>query len=544
MMNNNKKRILWCGESSHIPSGFGGYTKEILTRLYQTGKYEIAELSCYRDNSIPKIEPWTVYPVAVNAKDPLYQQYISNDANPYGQWRFDYALMHFRPDIVIDIRDFWNFTFQDTSSFRRFYKWMVAPTYDSSPQKIETINMFKNMDRLLFHTDWAKKDLTENFTYSYNNVGSVVNDSVDSSIFRPIGYSKHFHKTKFGLDPNQFIIGSVMRNQKRKLIPELFIVLHNLLKMNKNIMLYLHTSYPDSMCWDIPSLLLEYQVQNNVLLTYVCKDCNKYYPSIWKGVTTTCKHCKKNNAIICSLKDPITQHDLNNIYNLFDIYIQYAICEGFGIPILEAASCGLPTITIDFGAMGDVGRKLNSKLVSVQKEFRESETNAIRCYPNNSECELYVKQYMDMNESDFTAMCKKSRSCATENFSWDKTAKIFETEIDNMDISSNIPWNCPLRKTNPAFPIDFKSNRQTIYDIIDNIICEPWLKNTTFIEELIKNTNEKFIINGLRVTPFTINNAIKLLELYMNNKNGLELIRTGQANFPDQMLAFLNYGVK
>ena len=63
----NKKRILMCAESSHVDSGFGNYTRNILSRLYETGKYEIAELSAYRGPNIKNNFPWKIYPVVPSA---------------------------------------------------------------------------------------------------------------------------------------------------------------------------------------------------------------------------------------------------------------------------------------------------------------------------------------------------------------------------------------------------------------------------------------------------------------------------------------------
>jgi len=40
----------------------------------------------------------------------------------------------------------------------------------------------------------------------------------------------------------------------------------------------------------------------------------------------------------------INLDDLVTIYNLADIYIQPSFAEGFGLPILEAMSCGCPVI--------------------------------------------------------------------------------------------------------------------------------------------------------------------------------------------------------
>ena len=46
--------------------------------------------------------------------------------------------------------------------------------------------------------------------------------------------------------------------------------------------------------------------------------------------------------------------DLIKVYNLFDLYVQYAICEGFGMPQVEAAGCGVPIAAVNYSAMADV----------------------------------------------------------------------------------------------------------------------------------------------------------------------------------------------
>ena len=45
-----KLRILWCGEASFLNTGYSVFMlKKLLTRLYKTGKYKIAEMACYAD---------------------------------------------------------------------------------------------------------------------------------------------------------------------------------------------------------------------------------------------------------------------------------------------------------------------------------------------------------------------------------------------------------------------------------------------------------------------------------------------------------------
>ena len=94
-----------CSEASFISSGFGTYTKEILSRLYKTNKYTIAEFASYgmvndaRDRSID----WTYYANAVNPNDSRHAEYNSRGDNQFGRWRFEKVLLDFKPDVVIDI---------------------------------------------------------------------------------------------------------------------------------------------------------------------------------------------------------------------------------------------------------------------------------------------------------------------------------------------------------------------------------------------------------------------------------------------------------
>lgn len=536
-----------CAESSHIPSGFGNYTKNILQRLYNTEKYEIAELSCYRDPNVPKTEPWKIYPVAVQSNHPLYQEYISNSSNQFGQWRFEIALTDFRPHIVFDVRDFWNFTFQETSCLRQFYHWMIAPTYDSTPQKIETINSFYNADILSFHTEWAKNNLVTEYNYTGDNLAPVVSDSVDHTVFSPIDYSKSEHKKKYDISPDTIIIGSVMRNQKRKLLPDIIETFAKLSKTtNKSIALYLHTSYPDSLAWDIPELLLEYGVADRVILSYKCGICSKFFPSVFRGHKTVCRHCFNDSATIANVKHGLDLVQLKEVYNIFDIYIQYAICEGFGIPAVEAAACGIPVISVNHEAMAEVGKNIGAKLIDVSRIFREQETNAKRIYPNNDQLLEAIDSYINIPTENLIKIGENCRKLCMQNYSWDKTAKIFENIFDSVDISKKISWSCEKRQVDMSFKVEGdKNHRKLIYSIVDNIIKEPFLKHTNFVEQLIKNANDGYVQNGTQMIPFNIKAYVNILELYAKNKISLETLRSSKTDIlSDKIKDFIDYSKK
>lgn len=540
-----KKRILFCGESSHLPTGFGNYTREILNRLYATHKYDIAELSCFRNPEVLKTEPWKIYPVVPSKDDPFKKTYDSQKGCAFGQILFELALLDFKPDIVIDVRDFWYFTYQENSNLRRFFHWMIAPAYDSSPQSINAVDMYRSADSLLFHSEWAMNDMINRNFYNDKNIKGVVNDAVDSTVFYPINKKKSILKNEYGIDNKSFIIGSVMRNQKRKLIPDLFNVLNKLIESNpaKNILLYLNTTEPETSGWNIPVLLLEFNVQNNVLLTYKCDSCKRFFPSLYKGINTQCHYCDKNSRIINTVNG-ITQEQLNIVYNLFDVYIQYSICEGFGIPQAEAASCGVPVITVDHGAMGEIGKNLNAGLVRVQKIFKETDVGNDRVYPDNTHCQEIIQSFIDMDKSSLYQKGKETRDLLISKYSWDKTAKTFESIIDSIElIGDQGKWDSI--SSLPSTPVtslpNIDSNREFIYYIIDNMICDQDLKKTSFIEEMIYHLDSGLSLNHDNKVTYSRQLAIQNLQNYFNNKNGIEQMRLGKIPLFNNSSQFFNY---
>lgn len=520
MINNSKIRILFCTESSHIQSGYGNYTRSILQRLFDTGKYEIAELSCYRTVSFKDSCPWKIYPNAVEKDDPRFSQYNSSISNSFGQWRFDLVVAHFKPDIVIDFRDVFMTTYQRTSVFRDKFHWILAPTIDSFPVRHEWLDLISNCDTLLTHTEWAKNTIENLYGIK---VSGVVRDSIDLNSFKP--QNKISSRNTLGLGLDTFIIGSVMRNQKRKLIPNLFKIigkLNNL--MDKKTYLYMHTSYPESIGWDIPDLLLEYNVYNYVLFTYVCNSCKHWTPMKWKGAQTVCPKCSKLKMTLANVSNGISDTDLSKIYSTFDLYIQYSICEGFGIPPLEAAACGIPFITVDHGAMGELADDLGGFKVPVAVTFREQEINADRVYPDDEMCAYMISKFQDATMSEKMKIAEIQTSKILANHSWDKTAKEFEKIIDSVDVQSIDRWE-PI--TTEHFAKIKKNvdpttnNREFVYNVIDTILEAPSLKTSFFIQQLIMALDNGYVMSNNSIIPYSQSDALKTLEMWFNNKTML-----------------------
>lgn len=523
-----------CAESHKINSGFGLYTREVLSRLQATGKYELAEFSCYNKSSNNNTVPWKVYANAVDNNSPQYSQYSSNPTNAFGQWRFDKVVLDFRPDIVFDIRDFWMFAYQELSPLRKYFHWVLAPTIDSLPQKNSWLKLFENADIVLAHTDWAIDYLKSSTRQIIT--GPSVSDSVDSNVYKPISYKKSFHKAKHLLPTNSFVVGSVMRNQKRKLIPNLFNSIKKLIQFSRNsdIYLYLHTSYPESAGWDIPDLLQEYDMHNNVLFTYLCKGCRKSFGSKFHGAKRLCPFCDTGVCAMPNVIDGLTDNQMSDIYNLFDIYVQYAICEGLGIPQLEAASCGVPICSVDYSAMSEVSSKLEGYKVSYAL-FKELETNAYRAVPNDSHLVQILYEFMRLDPASKSDMSANIRNKILENYSWDKTAKVFEEIFDSIEPKNN--WDDPMETDHTRkVPNDIVSNKEFIKFLVLEVLKEPELWKTNTIQEIIKNLDAGYHNNNGTIALFTRADAVKILEAFLTNKVYFEEIRSGKKPLDDEFI--------
>jgi len=532
-----KKRIFIANDSSFLDTGYGVYGREILSRLHNSDKYEVAELGCYADIKNPAIKniPWKFYPNAVTGDDPRSQQYGSNQLNQFGLWRFNRCILDFKPHIVFDVRDYWMYVYQEHSPYKCHFNWVIMPTTDSAPPKVEWLYTFANADIVVPYTRWAKQVLSEYSGNSINLFPKIANAGINANEFYPVD-NKLAHKQKyFGTDYS--VTGLVMRNQKRKLFADIMIVYKEYLqalKQSGNIslyeksILYLHTSYPEEAGWDFPSLLLEFGLLDKTYFSYRCKKCNKFFPSKFQSSVTTCKFCNERSAAFSSPSNGLTTSQLNEVYNLFDIFIQYAICEGFGMPQIEAAACGLQIASVDYSAMTEIVENLNGIKIPVARMFRELETNADRAYPD---LEATVKILFDffVNTSDEAKInnSKTIRELCLAQYTWDQVYSVWEECFDSIDINKKLPWHMPNpRQTNTSLkvPNDI-NNKEFISYIVNNIINEPYLLNTSAINNLMRDADAGLVSKNKHMGVLTKANIVENLEQFLQSKENCEKMK-------------------
>jgi glycosyltransferase involved in cell wall biosynthesis len=548
-----KKRILVATDASFLSSGYGVYAKELLTRMHNSGKYEVAELGAYATINSPEIKniPWKFYPNAVEKQDNRYEAYKSSANNQFGAWRFNRVCANFKPHIVCTWTDYWMYSYQETSPYRKYFSWIQMPMVDSAPQKIEWLHTYSNADVIIPYTEWAQKVLTEACGKHINLFYRPANAGINSNEFFPLN-NKTEHKIQL-LGGDYDVVGCVMRNQQRKLFADTMLVFKkyldrlkdedNLEKYNKTY-LYLHTSYPEEKGWDLPALLAEYNLLDKVYFSYVCRSCKHYFPSKFKNAMTTCSKCNNISATFPSVAASLSTAALNLVYNSFDFFIQNAIAEGFGITQLEAAACGVPFASVDYSAMSEVSRNLRGVSIPVQRLFRELETNADRAYPdNNFTANLIYDFFNKWTPEDKRSLSQETRSLCLNKYTWDHVYGVWDECLETIDINTKKPWDSSEISTTNHADIKIPPNlnpKEFIDYICLYVLNEPNFLHTAQIQTLLKDLSGRLVARNGMITSFDYNRVVEILEAHLNNKIACEKIRTENIDLREDFLNVSN----
>jgi glycosyltransferase involved in cell wall biosynthesis len=449
-----KKRVLWVGEASFLSTGFSTYGLEILKRLHATGKYDLCELGVYAHPQDERIVgmPWGFVPAMPHRDDEKGRQaYDSCPTYQFGEWRFEEACLAFKPDIVCDVRDWWMMEFQERSPFRPYYHWAIMPTVDAAPQDEQWLATFTNADAVFTYSDWAQGVLREQGRGHINLKGSAP-PGADLETLRPVR-DRRANREEMGVDPDCFVVGTVMRNQRRKLYPDLVVAFAEFLKrapadLAKKTYLYIHTAWPD-LGWDIPRLVTEAGIGGRCVFTYRCRACGHVFPSFFADTRAACRRCGAHAAGFPHSQNGISRADLGRVMNLFDVYVQYANSEGFGMPQVEAGACGVPVMAVDYSAMSDVVRKLGGYPIRLAGKVRESETHCWRAVPDNNDLADKLVAFLSRPEAVRAGERYRVRKAVETHYTYDLAAKKWEDHFDSVPVRDG-PWESPPRLHEPA----------------------------------------------------------------------------------------------
>lgn len=240
---------------------------------------------------------------------------------------------------------------------------------------------------------------------------------VDPKIYRPLDNKEELRK-RFNLTGN-FVSGFVGRNQTRKQIYQLIRGFAQFSKEKNDVKLLLHTDKQPAeqfTGWDIDAIVAKF---------------SSIDPDLFNKVIFT----KANMDVLT--RQGVQQEQMNEYFNLMDVFCYASGGEGFGLPGLECQSAGVPLMMTAYSTAFELTGSHGILIPVLKDEYGRRVTiagpNGVEnAVPNDGEiASLLDNLYKDWKgqKTRLTELSKKAREFAL-SYDWDIIAprfiKLFE----------------------------------------------------------------------------------------------------------------------
>jgi len=328
-------RILYHGDSPTVATGFGNVSRNLLSGLAKEHEITVIGINDRGGYKDPKEYPYRIYPAIYNDfRDVLGIKRLINvlvGQDPEIKGDFDCLFLQYDFTLLAE-------SYIGSDNLFSTLKQIVKPTVKKiiytpidnglvTPKWREVLEWF---DIVIVPSQYGFKVLEGVWgTKKAKEKVKVVYYGVENT-FKPLVSQERLLIRKRMTDAlkkqnievemeNKYIIGFVGRNQWRKDIYRTVKIFTEFKKQHPNAYLYLHTDPLDNN-HDGGNLL----------------DLLSYYGQFYGKDYLVPLGLNSNTGI--------ARVDMNEIYNMLDVYLSSSVGEGFGLPILEAMKCRVPVI--------------------------------------------------------------------------------------------------------------------------------------------------------------------------------------------------------
>ena len=429
-----KKKLVFQSDFALANTGFGRNTKALLEHLYRTDKYEIVNYAVGMNWSNPALSntPWKSIGTLPDSQEELNR--LNQDPNlarraSYGDHYLNRIIEQEKPDVYIAVQDIWGVDFAVEKPWFNKITSALWTTLDSLPILPTAISIAPKAKNYWIWSNFATKALNE---MGHKNVTTMHGALEDKKFFKLLDSEKKSLRIKHGIDPNDFIVGFVFRNQLRKSVPNLLegfaMFKNNNPKLNAKLLL--HTFFGEG--WNIKKLAEEYKVKiTDILTTHICKACRNYSVKPHTVEDSECPHCKNKTAATTSVGLGVTEVQLNEVYNLMDVYCHPFTSGGQEIPIQEAKLAELITLVTNYSCGEEMCEPEANSFPLNWSEYREHGTEFIKASTRPDSIAKQLQKVLEMPKDKKREMERAGRKWVLDNFSVSVIGKKIEDFIDN-----------------------------------------------------------------------------------------------------------------
>jgi glycosyltransferase involved in cell wall biosynthesis len=432
----SRKKVLIQTDFSLVKTGFGRSAKALLSYLYKTNKYDLVHFCVGMNEASPALlqTPWKSVGTLPSSPEKLDQ--INKDPKlskiaHYGAYYLDEIIEREKPDVYIAAQDIWGVDFAVGKHWFNKINSAIWTTLDSLPLLPTAVELAPEIKNYWMWSSFATEEMHR---LGHKHV-KTVHGIIDTDNFKRLkDEERKLLRKRNNIEEDAFVIGFVFRNQLRKSAPNLIEGFKKFKDKNphiKNAKLLLHTSYQEG--WDLRALADEYKVNwEDILTTVICAKCKKYEVKSFKRPNDECRFCgTKGSVNTTGVALGVSEIELNEVYNLMDVYCHPFTSGGQEIPIQEAKLTELPTLVTSYSCGQEMCGKAANSLSLNWTEYREFGTSFIKATTDPNHIAERLEEVYNMPDSERQRMGKAARNWTLQNFSVQSVGKEIEKFIDS-----------------------------------------------------------------------------------------------------------------
>lgn len=297
-------RILWHSNAPWAPTGYGMQTRLFAPRI---AKHHEVAISAFYGLEGDRLN-WDGIMVLPGLGGEYGNDYLDRNAERY----FDGGP---RGGLVWTLLDVWVLN-PDMAGTLDMACWVPI---DHEPPPPMVTEFFRRSNAIPVAMSKFGRDQLAEFNPLY------VPHAVDTSVVKP--YDRRTAREQLGAEADAFLVGMVAANKgspSRKGFAEALQAFARFREQHDDALLFLHTDMGGDE--NLPAIVESLGLEDHVRVA------DQYRINL----------------------QPHPAELMAQMYSTFDVLLNPAAGEGFGVPVLEAAACGIPSIVTDFSAMPEV----------------------------------------------------------------------------------------------------------------------------------------------------------------------------------------------
>lgn len=350
------KLFAWC--DFVIPTGFANVAKNLLWNMHAYFDVSVLGIN-YHGYSKYDTARWFVYP--------------TDNGDPFGYKRMPNILKDSKPEVIFLFQDIFNLP-KALEICKQECPDVPIVSYfpiDGEPVSKTWKPVFEQSDYLITYSNFAVKAIHRVFPELTNKKIDILYHGIDSNVFNLMPEEHRLKITKSLKWDNKFTIINVNRFQPRKMVPltlRAFALFHKGYKLCKCGNIYLASLKEcDLNKCDVRDVIKQVAGKEDVLIYLHMNNVERIMgPGSSNYLQSHCLNAgfddvDLNNSLVINSVDlyaqPLTEQQLNELYNAACVNISTAVGEGFGLSLGESASTGSTNIAPKNSAIPEVLNK-------------------------------------------------------------------------------------------------------------------------------------------------------------------------------------------